>query len=151
MSPAATSPALRSFFAALSLTAFGLNWLWEMAQMPAYAEMAGRLWRDTALRCMQATLGDVAITFGIYGVGALAARQLRWGTTGRWNIYATAALLGGACATAIEWRALASGRWSYTDSMSIVPVVGVGLWPLLQLTLLVPLALALARWWAGRR
>jgi hypothetical protein len=31
------------FFAALVLAAFGLNWLWEMVQMPAYVEMsAGR-------------------------------------------------------------------------------------------------------------
>jgi hypothetical protein len=142
---------LWSFFAALFLAAFGLHWLWEMAQMPAYAEMAGRPWRETVVPCTLATLGDVAITLAVYGAGALAAGHPRWGATGRWNVYATAALLGGACAVAIEWKALASGRWSYTGSMPVVPVLGVGLWPLLQLTLLVPVALWLAGWWAGRR
>ena len=33
-----TSRPLWSFFAALVLAAFGLNWLWEMVQMPAYVE-----------------------------------------------------------------------------------------------------------------
>src|SRR5713226_9123430 len=83
-----------SYFAALFVAAFGLNWLWEMAQMPAYAEMAGRSWRETLPRCTVATLGDVVITFAVYGVGSLAAGQVRWGVTGKWNVYATAALLG---------------------------------------------------------
>jgi hypothetical protein len=139
-----------SFFAALCLAAFGLNWPWEMAEMPGYAEMGGRPWGETVLRCTVATLGDVAMTFAVYGIGALAAGRLRWGIAARWNVYATATLLGGACAVAVEYYALASGRWSYTDRMPIVPLLGVGLWPLLQLALLVPLAIFLAAWWAAR-
>jgi hypothetical protein len=71
--------------------------------------------------------------------------------SGRWNVYATAALLGGACAAAYEWRALVTGRWFYAERMPVVPLLGVGLWPLLQLTLLVPLALWGAAWWSRRR
>src|SRR3989442_115376 len=84
------------FLAALCAAAFAFNWPWEMAQMPAYAEMAGRPWGETLWPCTLASLGDVAATLAIYGVGALAAGQLRWGTDGRWNVYTTAALLGGA-------------------------------------------------------
>lgn len=100
--------------------------------------------------CTAATLGDVAITLGICGIGALSTGRLQWGLEKKWNVYATAALLGAACAAAIEWRALAFGRWSYTDQMPIVLFVGVGLWPLLQLTLLVPIALWIAAWWTLR-
>lgn len=46
----------------------------------------------------------------------------------------------------MEWRALATGRWSYTDGMPILPVLGVGLWPVLQLTLLTPIALGIGRY-----
>jgi len=141
---------LWSFFAALSPCAFGLNWLWEMVQMPAYAEMAGRSWWDSLMVCTVATLGDVGITLAAVGVGALATGQLLWGMTRKWNVYATAYLLGGACAVAIEWRALASGRWTYTEYMPVVPLLEVGLWPLLQLSLLVPAALGLAAWWSRR-
>ena len=68
---------LWSFFAALTLSAFGLNWLWEMFQMPAYIEMVERSWAEAALPCAFAALGDVAMTFAIYGFGCLAAGLLR--------------------------------------------------------------------------
>lgn len=147
--PKAPGPSWR-FLTALVVTAFGLNWLWEMLQMPAYVEMAGRSWGETALPCAWASLGDVALTMAVWGLAALAAGRWRWGVEGAWNVYATAALLGGALATAIEWRAQAWGHWSYTDRMPVVPRLGVGLWPLLQLVLLVPACFAIASWWPGR-
>lgn len=138
------------FFVALALSALGLNWFWEMAHMRAYVEMLDRPWQETTFLCALASLGDLLVTLGICGVGSLAAGRLDWGRAGRWNVYATAALLGGACATAIEWKALAAGYWSYTSRMPLVPLLGVGLSPLLQLTLLVPAALGVATWWDRR-
>ena len=136
-----------SYLGALVVSAFVLNWLWEMVQMPAYAEMAGRLWLETVGICTIAAWGDVVITLGVYGAVALATRDLRWAATGRWPVFAVSALLGAVCAFLFERIALAAGRWSYTDRMPIVPALGVGLWPLLQLTLLVPLNFWLASWW----
>jgi hypothetical protein len=138
------------FIAAAAVIAFVLNWVWEMAQMSAYGEMAGVPWSQTLLPCTVAAVGDVAITMAVYGVGALAAGAWRWGMSGRWNVYATGALLGAACAVGYDYRALAVGRWSYTERMPIVPLLGVGLWPCLQLTLLVPIVFAAARWTAQR-
>ena len=138
------------FFAALILVAFGLNWPWEMVQMPAYVEMAGRSWSETALPCALASLGDVAVTFAVYGLGALAAGRWLWCVQPRWNAYASGAVLGGLAATALDCRFLASGRWSYNERMPVVPILGVGPWPLLQLTLLVPDSWAIASWWAAR-
>jgi hypothetical protein len=140
---------IRVFFVALVLAAFLLNWLWEIAQMPAYAAPARSL-GASALAHVVPGLGDVAITLGVYGIAALADGRLSWGMTGGWNVYATAALLGGTCAAAYELIALAQGWWSYSDLMPVVPVLGVGLWPLLQLTLLIPAAVRCAVWWAGR-
>ena len=141
---------LPPFFAAMFAAALGLNFLWEMLQMPAYAEMSGRSWRETALACALASLGDAALTLGVYGAIALAARRLRWGVQGRRRDYIAVALLAAACALTIELVALATGRWSYLDRMPVVPALGVGLWPLLQLTLLAPLAMGAAVWWGGR-
>ena len=140
-----------SFFAALALVAFGLNWIWEMAQMPAYSEMAGRSWRETLFPCTVASLEDLAVTFGVYGVVALAAGQLPWGAPVRSNLYATAALLGAGFGVALEWRAMALRTWSYTGLMPVVPLLGVGLWPTLQPALLIPAAVRLAAWWSMRR
>lgn len=141
---------LWSSFLIMILASFGMNWLWEMAQMPAYQEMAGKPWSETLELCTIATLGDVLLTLLIYGVGGLAAGRVQWGMPGKWNVYATGALLGAVVATAVEWRALAVGKWSYMNHMPIVPVLEVGLWPFLQLTLLVPAAIWIAGWWNGR-
>jgi hypothetical protein len=139
-----------SYFTTLVLSAFALNWLWEMIQMPAFVEVAGRSWGEMALPCASAALGDVAMTFGIYGLGCLAAGYWRWGLAGRWNMYLTGALLGGVFASAFEWYSMSTNRWTYNERMPIVPILNVGLWPLLQLILLVPSSWAIAAWWTKR-
>lgn len=106
--------------------------------MAGYNEMAGLPFQLTMGRCSFATLGDVVFTFWIYSLGALAAHTLRWGLRARWNVYAATALLGAIHAFLIERVAIESGRWSYAHSMPMVPLLNVGLWPLLQLTLLTP-------------
>src|SRR5438046_2718022 len=79
-----------------------LNWVWEMAQMRSLAETAERPWRATLWPCTIASLGDALATLAVCGVGALAAGQVWWAASGRWNVYAAAALLGGAWAAAFE-------------------------------------------------
>ena len=141
---------LGRFFAITMLASFVLNEIWEMAQMSAYVETAGHSWTSTLGLCTRAAVGDVGITLGIYAAAALAAGDLGWGLRGRWNIYATAAVLGLACSALVEHAALTAGRWSYAARMPVVSALGAGLWPLLQMTLLPPLTFLLARWWAGQ-
>ena len=129
------------FLAATAVVAFAINWLWEMVQMPAYAEMADKSWAETAIPCGIASLGDVAMTLAIYLIVALAAGSARWAMELRWNGFAAAALLGAVFATAYEWRVIAFGRWHYTAAMPLVPWAKVGLWPFIQLPILVPLSL----------
>jgi hypothetical protein len=147
------APSLRQlgrYFAAMVLVSFVLNEIWEMAQMSAYVETAGVTWTSTLALCTRAAVGDVGIILGISAAGALAAGDPGWGLRNRWNIYATAAVLGLVYATLVEHSALAAARWSYTTSMPVVPVLAAGLWPLLQMTLLPPLTFWIARRWAVR-
>jgi hypothetical protein len=124
-----------------------LNEIWEMAQMSAYVETAGRSWTRTLGLCTRAALGDVGIVLGIYAASVVAAGDLAWGLRARGNAYATAAVVGLAYAALKETAALACGRWSYTESMPVVPGLRAGLWPLLQMALLPPLTFWIARWW----
>jgi hypothetical protein len=135
------------FLAAMMLVSFTLNEIWEMAQMSAYVETAGQPWISTLGFCTRASAGDAGIILGIYAAGAMAAGDPAWGLLGRWNIYATAAFLGLTYAVLVEHAALAAGRWTYSEYMPVVPLLGAGLWPLLQMTLLPPLAFMFARWW----
>lgn len=137
----------QSFLIAVAVVAFVLNWVWEMAQGGAYVELAALPWDQRLVRCTIAAIGDVALTLGIYGVGALAAGRLRWGMSGGCHLYATGMLLGMASAIAVQWRALAFNFWSYNEKMPIVPIARVGLWPFLQLTMLVPMSFWIARRW----
>lgn len=132
---------LAQFFASIAVVSFVLHSIWEMSQMAAYKDLAGRPFLETAVRCTPATLGDVVITFWIYVIGALAAKTLSWGLRPRWNVYLTLALLGAVHAIWIEQAATASGRWNYTNSMPILPGFDVGLWPVLQLVILTPLVI----------
>ena len=141
---------LGRFFAATVLVSFVLNEIWEMAQMSAFVETAGHSWTSALGLCTLAAVGDVGIILGIYATGALAACDLGWGLRGRWNTYATVAILGLAYAALVEHAALAAGRWSYTERMPVVSALGAGLWPLLQMALLPPLVFWISRWWSGR-
>ena len=137
------------FFTTTVSASFVLNEIWEMTQMSSYVETSGRSWTSTLGFCTRAAAGDVGITLGLYASGVLAAGDPGWGLRSRWNIYATLAVLGLAYAALVEHAALAAGRWSYTDRMPVVPWLGAGLWPLLQMTLLPSLTFLFARWWAG--
>ena len=132
---------LTRFLVSTLVVSFLLNWIWEMAQMSAFKEMTSRSWSETAALCARATIADVGVFVWIYAIGALATRNARWGLRPRWNVYATVALLGVMHAFWIERAAIASGRWTYSDKMPVVPLLNVGLWPLLQLMVLTPLAL----------
>jgi hypothetical protein len=143
-----SSPSLKRYLVALFVAAFALNWPWEMAQMSAYVEMAGRPWGETLLTCTAATIGDALVTFAVYAAGALVTRNSRWALKGGWRVYLSATLAGALCAVVIEWAALYAGHWSYSGGMP--EVLGVGVLPLIQLTLLVPAAFRVALWWYGR-
>lgn len=106
--------------------------------MPAYREMQGASWTATAGRCLEASLGDVAITASIVWLTLAVTRQPGLGQAVVMQLLALAA------AVAIERVALSMGRWSYTSRMLIAPGLGVGLWPLLQMALLAPLSHAAA-------
>ena len=144
------APAVLSFLAALFVAAFVLNWLWEISQVPAYATMAPFSLPETMRIVAVASFVDAAITVGIYALGALATRQARWAMQPNRKHYVVFALSGAAVATIIELRAIATGRWVYADLMPVIPMLGVGLLPFMQLTLLVPLALWAATWWSRR-
>jgi hypothetical protein len=135
------------FVVSTVLASFVVNEIWEMAQMSAYVETAGYSWTSTLGRCTRAAVGDVGIILGIYAAGALVSGDPGWGLRGRWYRYATTAVLGLAFAVLVEHAALATGRWSYTERMPMVSWLDVGLWPLLQMTLLPSLAFLFARWW----
>lgn len=127
----------------LFVAAVGINFVWEMVQMPLYQNMPfddPRSWWF----CFRASLGDGVIILAIWAIGAALFRRIRWyRPLGPLNIMILL-LTGALIAVGIEIHALSVGRWAYSELMPILPVVGVGASPLVQLLILPWVSMVLA-------
>ena len=137
--------------AALFLVAVPLNLAWEVTQIMAYDFPQQGLMANL-IGCLVPSLGDGLMTLIIYWSGWLTFRDpgwiLRLGVTG----YVLMALVGFLLAVGIEWNALyRTGAWEYTPRMPRIPIVGVGLLPVLQMLILPPASvLFIRRCWQWR-
>lgn len=123
------------FVLLLFVVAVGINYVWEMAQMPLYQNMPFDSLRSWLL-CFRASLGDGIIVLIIWAMGAAAFRRIGWYRPLRLLNTAVMLLLGAVIAVAIEVHALSTDRWAYSELMPIVPLVEVGASPFVQLLLL---------------
>jgi hypothetical protein len=70
---------LARFVTATVIAGFVMNEIWEMVQMPAFVETAGRTWTSTLALCTRAAAGDVGIILGICALGTFTLRRQFWG------------------------------------------------------------------------
>lgn len=129
--------------------AFLLNYPWEFLQAPFFEGMPGATHWEAVKVCTRATLGDAVIMLIAYWSVAVAASDRLWFRAPS-RIHMLGFIAAGVIITiGIEHFATQSTHpawgWRYADTMPIVPVLGVGLTPLLQWILLPPLAIWFAR------
>ena len=124
--------------------AFGLNLLWEVAQLPLYTIFATGTSTEIALAAAHCTVGDVLIAISSFVLGLLATRRVDWPMS-RPLLGGTVAILFGLVYTAIsEWyNVYQTGNWSYAPAMPLL--FGIGLAPLLQWLVIPPLVIACLR------
>jgi len=125
--------------------AFLLNYPWEFLQAPFFEGMAVATHWDAVKVCTRATFGDAAIMLIAYRSVAVANSD-RWWFRAPSRVQMLGFIAVGVIITvAIEHFATQSldqaWGWRYADTMPTIPVVGVGLIPLLQWILLPPLAI----------
>lgn len=143
-------PLRSAYWLTLLLIAFFLHLPWEYLQCQAFF-VHGSV-PNTGTAMVVATLGDVALTFVVYGGVTWIARSRTWPLERwRWPVWAALESLAVVLSVAIEIIALNNGRWAYTDSAPRVPVFGVSIVPVLQLMILLPLSFILARMLYSRR
>jgi hypothetical protein len=131
----------------VALFAFLLHYPWEFLQVPFFADMTMAPHWDAVKFCTRATLGDVGITLVAFWGTAVAARSRDWIRHPR-RTTTTAFVVIGMVITIVSERLATGplGRWTYSELMPVVPVLGVGLVPVIQ-WLVLPLALV----WLVRR
>ena len=128
------------FLITLALCSFALHFVWEYLHLPLYTgyEALG----EGLPLVIYATLGDVLYTLLVVGLCMLLARSKTWAEKLHSKEYFLLALSGFLVALFVEYKAQVLGRWVYTDLMPTL--FGIGLDPLLQMTLLLPLSVYLA-------
>ena len=122
----------------LILVSFLLHLLWENAQAPLYAGYQS--FSQHFSICFVGAIGDVIITLFALAFMRLLKKE------GLQTIadYLTLAIIGLVVAVLIEQNALLVGKWSYASAMPIVPWIKIGLMPIIQMTILLPLSFYLA-------
>ncbi len=108
------------------VVSFILNFIWENIHSLLYSHyMGGKI---TEFILLRATLGDAVMITIFY----LPFLFLPWFKDKYWMI----TIIGLIVAISIEWAALSTGRWAYNEYMPIIPILGIGLTPTLQLGIL---------------
>ena len=111
------------------------NYIWEMLQMPLYQDMQfgdPKAW----MLCFKASVGDALFSIAVFSGGAMIFRTWDWVQRLTLLKVIFLFLTGTAAAISIEIAALERGRWAYTELMPLIPIVSVGLVPVLQLIIL---------------
>lgn len=127
-----------------------LNFPWEVAQMPLYVEDGS--WFEFALHCIIPSLGDGLIVMFIFCVGWVARGRSDWADQPDAAAYMLMLITGFCVAVVVEWVGFYGlKRWSYTVSMPLLPVLSIGVVPVLQMLILPPLVFRMTGWWLARR
>ena len=122
---------------------FLLHLLWENLQMPLYAGFETAPLQEHFWICFKATGGDLLFMLTIYTALAVVHRDPYWianrAAYAHPATWIVALLIGALLAVSFElWAVYVDHRWQYTEAMPLVPIVEVGLLPVLQM-LVIPL------------
>jgi len=122
----------------LFVIAFALNLVWEMIQMREYAGLS-EISLGSAAACSAAAIGDSGYILLLYWSGSIVTADRTWIFRMTPLRFGAIAAVGFLVAVIMERAALFASWWQYAASMPRIPVLSVGLWPVLQL-MTVPLA-----------
>lgn len=114
---------------------FLLNFVWESLQSGLYYHHFKGLIEFIAVH-LRASLGDVALIFLIYLLGCSIFKDTRWFIYLNKSKVLFILFAGFGIGVTIEKICLQTGRWSYIQAMPIIPIIQVGLSPVLQMTML---------------
>ncbi len=127
-----------------------LNFAWEMLQMPAFEGLPESVLATVAL-CAAAAVADALVAVAVFGLGVYVFGEHRWFMPPRLHRYAVMAGAGLIVHLLFEWYAVHGLRlWSYRALHPIVPGVGLGLVPILQPIIVLPLTFWIVVRWAAR-
>ena len=123
----------------IAFFAFLLNFVWELLHLPLFNGLDDTHHYVVILHCTKATFGDVVISLAAFYCACFFSGTRDWILTSDkvgLVVFFTVGLL-----ITIGFELLATGplnRWEYSPLMPIIPVIRVGLSPVMQ-WLIIPL------------
>jgi hypothetical protein len=114
--------------------AFLLNLIWELAQMPLYDRASFRI--NHVLFCALGSVADAIMVLLLYFVFTVIFKNTLWIYPLQIQRIVIVVLTGGIGAALSEMRHLSLGNWAYSDLMPLIPIIDVGLSPVLQFMIL---------------
>lgn len=150
-----TSPAVEArlgspwrTLATLFVLAVLFHYPWELAQSPLYLGMEN--FRAMWWHCFVASVGDGFLVLFIFVTGWVVLRRQAWFVQPGVRGYFLMLVVGLVIGVSVEWAAVhVLGRWAYTAQMPLIPGLGVGIVPILQMLVLPPLIFRVAAAWYG--
>lgn len=144
--PAQWLPALRRYFSVILLG----NLVWEGAHLPLYTLWYTGSTREKMFAVAHCTAGDMLIAAACLLSALLTAGKPNWPAAGFARVAGIAVSAGIAYTVFSEWlNTTVRGSWTYADAMPVLPLLGVGLTPVLQWLVVPGVAFWLARDRAG--
>jgi hypothetical protein len=138
-------PGFRKLSFTISILAFITNFIWEVIQIPLYSGTDDKIGHIAF--CALAAIADTIMVLLLYFLLSAIYRNPFWGQHLTTNKALTVILIGGIGAIGAELFHVSAGNWIYAASMPIIPIVDVGLSPVLQFMIL-PL---LIYYWSFRK
>lgn len=127
--------AFKKFILLVTIQAFLLNFTWEVVQGPLYESFSEDI-RHIAF-CALAAVADAIMVLLLYlGFALVYNKNPFWIQNSTTLRIAIVVLAGGIGAILTEMRHLYEGNWAYAESMPIIPIVNVGISPVLQFMVL---------------
>ncbi|MEP2773386.1 hypothetical protein SAMN05661096_01310 [Marivirga sericea] len=120
----------KSLLTWMALIAFVLNFIWENLHAGLYNEYNLFMKSIYFLGC---TIGDVVLTFIIYGLVAVVLKDKYWIRNFNFKILLIVLIMASLVSLTAEWVAVELDFWSYNERMPVVPFLDIGLSPFLAI------------------
>jgi chromate transport protein ChrA len=122
------------FIVTTAVAAFILNLVWELAHGSLYKGFQYDLGHIAF--CALASVADMFMVLILLFAFGLIYKNVLWIEPVRFDRSLVLILVGGVGAILAEMWHTSRGDWSYADAMPLIPIVEVGLSPVLQFTIL---------------
>ena len=131
---AAHKKAFKRLILIIYVLAFLLNFAWELVQLPLYKGASYDI--QHIAFCALASVADALMVLLLYLCFALLNKKPVWFQDTGFRQVLILMIIGGIGAIIGEMAHTSAGNWAYTDSMPVLPILNIGLSPVLQFFLL---------------